>query len=435
MTLGASLTSPIIAQQELSLHFVNNVWQSNFTNPAFQSEKGINILLPSIYYNVNSQDVTVGQLFKANTQGTKLTFSDLADRVQAQNRFDANVNIQSFGLAINASKRLSINAYHSVNISPSLDINGNLVKLIGKGNAQFLGQTIPLNSAVNGSVYSELGVGLSYMPKDHIKIGGRVKLLKGVSAIFTEKGQQKTSFDKDDYSLTFENDFNVLTYSYDQLKDIKSPTDALNQSFNGKNSGLSFDLGTTIKLGKIQIAASAIDLGGSIKWQNDGKSYASKGSFKYSGINSDNFYNLDSLSSSSFKDTLKNVISLKETDNPQFTQKLPTKIYLSATYQLTPKMRVGALVFNENGGLNVSRTNLILNAQYELAKALQVGASVGLRNSSVANIGIQTVLKLGPIQIYALTDNILGVIKPDNVKSFNGRIGMNIMFWNIATVR
>lgn len=417
----------MVAQQELSLNFLKNVGQSNLTNPAFRSDKKVNIWLPSIYFNVNSQDVTVNDLFKTNAQGT-VTLSDLAARVQSQNRVDANINIQSLGIAYNVSDKLSFNAYHAINTNPNADINGNLVKLLGNGNAQFLGQTVSFNSLTNGSSYSELGIGAAYKLKNNISIGGRVKVLKGIAAIFTEGSQLQVAFDKDDYSLTFNNDFNVLTYSYDKLKTLKTPNDILKQGFSGANKGLSLDLGATAQFGKLEVAASIIDLAGSIKWQNEGKSYASKGTFKYSGLNSDDFFNIDSLDSDSFKDTLKSVIGFKEGVNPSFTQNLPTRIYLSATYQLNEKIRLGALLYNENGGVNISRTGFMVNANYNLTKNLQIGTSLGLRNGSISNVGLQAVAQLGPIQIFGVTDNLLGALQPYNTKNANGRIGASLIF-------
>ena len=136
------------AQQEQSLHFLQNVWQSNLTNPSFVSDKKVQIMLPSFYFNVNSPDFTINELFKSNAEG-KLTLSDIAGRVQPQNRMDANVNIQSLGLSYTLNKRLSLSAYHAVNGNPSVDVNGDLVKLVANGNNQFLGKTVPFNSNLN----------------------------------------------------------------------------------------------------------------------------------------------------------------------------------------------------------------------------------------------------------------------------------------------
>ena len=418
-------TVKIMAQQEQSLHFLQNVWQSNLTNPALVTDKKLTIMLPSLYFNVNSEDFTINDLFKKDSEG-KLNLNDVANRVKSQNRMDANVSVQSLGISYKLQDKLTVSLYHAVNSNPSVNVNGDLVRLVANGNVPFLGKTVTFNSSGNGSVYSEIGLGAAYQIQSHFNIGARVKFLNGISAIFTEGDKLNVSFDKNDYSLGFDNDFKVLAYSFSKFKKINTATDLVSQGFSGKNKGMAFDVGATLNIGKISLAASIIDLAGSIKWQNDGKSYASKGKFTYSGANSNDFFNIDSLSSKSFKDTLKSIIGFTEADNPSFTQKLPTKIYLSATYALSEKLRLGALLYNENGGLNVSHTGFAVNATYKIMKALELGGTVGLRNGSFNNLGMHFVAQVGPVQLFGVTDNIISAFRPYDSKNANGRLGLNI---------
>ena len=420
----------IVAQQEQSLHFLQNVWQSNLTNPALVSDKKLTIMLPSLYFNVHSEDFTINDLFKKDGEG-KLNLNDVANRVQPQNRMDANVSVQSLGISYKLQDKLTVSLYHAVNSNPSVNVNGDLVRLVANGNVPFLGKTVSFNSSGNGSVYSEIGLGAAYQIQSHFNIGARVKFLNGIAGVFTPKGinegdKLNVSFDKNDYSLGFDNDFKVLAYSFSKFKKINTASDLVSQGFSGSNKGMAFDLGASLKVGKISLAASVIDLAGSIKWQNDGKSYASKGKYTYSGANSNDFFNIDSLSSNSFKDTLKSIIGFTETDNPSFAQKLPTKIYLSATYALTEKLRLGALLYNETGGLNASHTGFALNATYRIIKALELGGTVGLRNGSFNNLGMHFVAQLGPVQLFGVTDNIISAFRPYDSKNANGRLGLNI---------
>ncbi len=415
----------IKAQQEQSLHFLQNVWQSNLTNPGFVSDKKVQIMLPSLYFNVNSADFTVNELFKSNSEG-KLTLSDVAGRVKPQNRMDAHVNIQTLGLSYTLNNKLSLSVYHAVNGNPSVDVNGDLVKLVANGNNQFLGKTVPFNSTLNGSIYGEIGIGAAYKILSNISLGARVKLLNGVASIFTEKNKLNVTFDQNDYSLKFENDFDVLAYSFSKYKNINGVNDLVRQGFGGSNKGMAFDVGATMKVGKINLAASIIDLGGSIKWHNDGKRYASNGTYTYSGTHSDDFFNVDSLNSNGFRDTLKNIIGFKESDNPSYNQKLRAKIYLSGTYQITEKVRLGALLYNENGGLSVSHTGFAVNATYQLLKQIQLGGTLGLRNGSFSNLGMHFVAQLGPVQLFGVTDNIISAFRPYDSKNANGRLGINI---------
>ena len=68
------------------------------------------------------------------------------------------------------------------------------------------------------------------------------------------------------------------------------------------------------------------------------------------------------------------------------------------------------------------------NATVKILEFLTFGTSVGLRNGAFNNIGLHAVLKLGPIQLYGVTDNIISAVRPFNSKSANGRVGLNVAF-------
>ena len=416
------------AQQEQSLHFVTDIWQSNLTNPALLTTKKINVLLPSVYFNVNSPDFTINEMFKANAEG-KLDMTELAkNRLKPQNRLDANINVQSLGFSMPVSNKLTLSIYQATNGNSFFNIRPELVKVLVEGNAQYLGQKVSLGSSANGSFYSEIGLGAAYKIQESLVVGVRVKALSGISGVFTEGSKIDVAFDNTNYALSFDNNFSVKTYSYDKIKNIKTAGDALNQGLFSGNSGLSFDLGATMKLGKMTFAASIIDLAGSINWKENGKGYATNGTFSYSGANSNNFFKIDSINSTAFQDTIKKLVGYSETSNPEFKQKLPTKIYLSGTYQLTEKLRLGALIYNESGGMGDGHTGISLNATTSLGKILNLGGTVGLWNGQVSNLGVSAVIKLGPVQIYGVTDNVFAAIQPYDSKGTNGRVGLNLAF-------
>ena len=102
------------------------------------------------------------------------------------------------------------------------------------------------------------------------------------------------------------------------------------------------------------------------------------------------------------------------------------KIYLSGTYQLNEKLKLGALFYNENGGLDVSYTGFAVNATYQLLKQIQLGGTLGLRNGSFSNLGMHFVAQLGPVQLFGVTDNIISAFRPYDSKNANGRLGINI---------
>ncbi len=415
------------AQQEQTLHFVREIWQANLTNPALMPDKKIQILLPSVYYNLNSPDLTIQDLLKPDANG-KLSINDVVkNRLKTQNHLDANIQMQTLGIVYKPYEKLSLSFYHAVNANPNIDMNRDLLKLVIEGNSQFLGKKVDFSSTANGSIYTELGFGATYKLQEHIALGGRIKILNGIAGVFTSKNKLDITFDETNYNITFDNDFDVKAYSPTTFTDIRKVNDLLRLGFT-KNRGFALDLGATATLGRLNFSASIIDLGAAIKWKDDGKSYASNGKYKYSGLNTDNLFNIDSFDSKGFKDTLQKVIGYSETLNPTFTQKIPTKFYLSSTYEISEKLTAGLLLYGETDELNGAKLGMALDATLAVSKFLSAGGSVSLRNGSISNLGLHAVLKLGPVQLYGVTDNIITAFQPYNSKMANGRVGINLVF-------
>jgi hypothetical protein len=414
-------------QQEQTLHFVRDIWQASMTNPAFTNDKKIQVMLPSLYYNLNSPDFKIQEVLKTDGTG-RLNLNDLAkNRLQDQNRLNANIQVQTLGISFKPYDKLSFNVYHAINANPNIDIKRDLGRLVLEGNSQFLGKKVDFTSNANGSVYTELGFGATYNLKEHISIGGRVKILNGVAGIFTTKDKLNIGFDNSNYNLTFDNDFEVKTYSLSTFTDIRTMKDLVRFGFT-KNAGIAIDLGTNIKLGKLNFSASVIDLGGSINWKDDGKSYASKGTFTYSGLNTDNLFKIDSFNAQGFKDTLQKVIGYSETLNPAHTQTIPTKFYVSTAYEINEKLTGGLLIYGETNEQTGTKLGMTANLSVAISQFLSAGGSVSLRNGSIGNLGVHLVAKAGLVQFYAVTDNVISAFQPYNSKVANGRLGINLVF-------
>jgi Family of unknown function (DUF5723) len=430
--LAIVLTSTnLVAQQEQALAFMTDIWQANATNPAILPEKKIAIALPSIYFNFSSPELTWNDLIKPGTERIYLDYV-VDNKLQAENRLSGNVQFQTFGLTFPVSKKLSFTLGHSVWADPSVNINRNLAKLLINGNAspEFLGKTTSFASSLNGEVRSEFGIGAAYKLAN-LTIGARVKLQYGITGLFTKANKLDINFNQNDYSMQFQNDFEVQTYSIEKFSNIKNAQDLLSNGLTSGNTGVSFDLGGSYKLGKLQLNASLIDLGGSINWKDEGKSYSSKGDFTYKGVNPtsrDRFFRYDSLGSATFQDTLKKVIGFTEkTSGVTYTQKLPAKMYLSGIYELNSTLTLGALIYAEFGG-DESKMGLSVDATAKLFKFLRVGATLGLRNKTFDNIGAHVSAKLGPVQVFAVTDNIITVFNPYGANNANGRVGLGLLF-------
>ena len=415
------------AQQELSLHFMNNIWQSNLTNPAIKSSEKIQIILPSIYYSIHSPDFTIKKLLQPDADG-HLNISEIArNRIQLRNKLNVDAQILSLGISIPISKKLTLSLYQATNSHSSLDLDGNLLKMVLVDNLEYVGKTHQFSSKMNGSVYSEFGLGGIYSVTKNVQIGIRLKMLNGISGIFTEGGESTVALESTNYAMTLNNNINVNTYSLAQLKKINTPKEAFNASFSRKNRGYSYDIGTAMQFGKLNFAVSLIDVGGYIRWKQEGKKYTSIGELHYDGIKTATISLENSLNKSSITSNLKEAIKFNETNNPRFIEKIPTKFYLSSTYNWTEKLMVGALICQENDPFTGKKTGFALNTTYKFMKSLQLGSTWTLRNGNYNGWGLHAIVQLGSFQFYGVTDNIISAFQPYNSKNANTRIGLNII--------
>ncbi len=426
------------AQQEQSLNFMTNTWQAHLTNPALLPSKKLSIALPSVYFNINSPELVLNDLI-INENGSRNLYLNKLYAPERPNltHINGHVQVQTLGIAFPVTDKLSLSIYQAGTANPSVTYRRDLAQLFFKGNADFLGKTVAFGSSTNGDLRSEIGIGATYhLPV--FTIGGRIKFHSGIAAIFTESDKLDITFNQTDYSLKFNTNFSVISYSPNKITNIRQSLDVVNQGLFSKNNGVSFDLGGSMKLGKIQINASLIDIAGTINWKDNAKSYASRGEYTFKGKDINNFnqfFKIDSLSSQTFIDTLKKVVGLVETTGDiSYTQKLPMKLYISGSYQFNDKLSLGALLYNESGGSTTSQTGFAVDATVQaidIPKILKVraGLTYGLRNGKFNNLGAHvTVNAFKVFQVFAVTDNILTAFKPYNSNSANGRVGMGLIF-------
>lgn len=427
----------VSAQQEQTLNFMTDTWQAHMTNPALLPSKKLSIALPSVYFNINSPDLSVNDLIINENGSRNLYLNKLyAPERPELTHINGNVQVQTLGISLPVTNRLSLSIYQAATANPSVTYRRDLAQLFFKGNADFLGKTVAFGFSSNADMRSEIGIGAVYhLPV--FTIGGRIKFHSGIAAIFTESDKLDISFNQTDYSLGFKTDVDLRMFSAKKITNIRNAQDVINQGLFSKNSGISFDLGGSMKLGKIQLNASLIDIAGSINWKNGGTAYTSKGDFTYKGQDLNNFsqfFKIDSLNSKTFTDTLKKVLGYTETAGTTYTQKLPMKLYLSGSYQLNDKLSLGALLYNESGGDRPSQTGFAVDATIkavDIPKILKVraGLTYGLRNGKFNNLGAHVTLNAFKVfQLFAVTDNIITAFKPYDSNNANGRIGMGLIF-------
>ena len=418
------------AQQEIGLHFNRELWQSHKTNPAFLPAEGLTIGLPGLHNTLFFTGPTYGDALRQENGGTVLDVDNLIAQLEDRNLVRENLDIETIGIAFSTGK-WRFGFQHTARFSGFLDYPKELPQLVWKGNAQFVGQTIELGNDLQIFSYNEFGLAAA-VELAPVTLGARVKFLTGIGDVSTAERQSiALTTDEEFYQLTLVSDYQLNTsasFDYESFNDFQ-----LNYDFGridpaelfNNNTGWSVDLGVDVDLGKLSLAASVVDLG-QITWNKEVRNYLSDGTFVYDGLDISQALTGDSVNFSQALDTLEQIFHFDST-SVSYQTDLPAKVYLSGTFELTDSWRIGGLLFNEwYRGKRFPAA--AVNVQTDLGSWLTVGANYAVYRNTYSNLGLTAILHLGPVQLYALTDNIVAAFHPNESRYFTFRTGLNLRF-------
>ncbi len=406
------------AQQEQTLNFATDLWQSNLTNPAFlPSGKNIQISLPSLYFNANSPLSIRDLIVQKNGKRVIAPFyGQWLDKLEEKNYYNGDAQMLTGAISFPISEHLQISAHHLLSSSQNFMVPRDAASLVVRGNGQFVGTAAEFGTHISTDVRSEFGLAFTYHD-ELFSLAGRIKSQNGIVGVFSRGDKLRLGTDTSFYALRLTTDYDLVTFQPDQKNLLTSAF--LN------NGGISADFGVKINLGKLKLSASVLDAGGSIQWKKGGKTYSTKGDVDFRGFSK---IDVENTSFTRIMDTIKTALNISEYDGGRFTQNLPLRVYIGANYELTNNLRIGGLFYSES--LNEeTKYGAMANVTVNYLSWLRFGATLGLRNESKANLGLHAVLTLyKTAQLFFVTDNILVYGTPFATNTFNGRIGCNLLF-------
>jgi Family of unknown function (DUF5723) len=420
--------SAVFAQQELGLHFMSDIWQSSKTNPAFIAQSKIHFSIPSFYYNISHTGASYNDFVITNDNGENvLDIGAVIDQMADQNQLFTSVETETFSFSIGL-KNFNLSFNHAIKFNTFLDYPKELVQLAWNGNSQFVGQTIDVGPDLQAFAYNEFGIGVA-AKIFNISAGAKLKILTGIGDLSTQKTKAQVYTDPDIYQLTFTTDYLINTSSFFKYNGGDNfEIDFGDVSFNdvfASNIGTAIDLGATFKIKNIDVSASIIDLG-FISWKKNTVNYYSQGTYTYKGVDISGIIRGDSISFEGALDSIGEVLDFKET-NRNYTTMLPTKVYLSASYDVGTLFTFGGLFYTEMYRGKVY-PSIAASARAKFGNILSIGATYAVRNKTYDNIGLNATVKLGPVQLFGVSDNIISAFRPYDSRNANLRFGLNLMF-------
>ena len=424
-------------QQNSTLFFMQSTPQANFVNPAVRNECQWMLGLPvisSLHLEFGNPSFSVMQVLKKQSDNTFLfdgneVMKGLGRTNYLNTEFHTNLFFLSFWRK-DVFYTLSVNE----KVDMFLTFPKDLFAIAWQGNTQFEGQHADLSRLGLFLNYRrEYAFGIAKPLSENLIFGVRVKLLFGkLNTSFPRSNMDLyTAPNTNAFDLTFNNNWRLNTSLPIDVQTNPNGT-IQSTSFNGNvgsilmnrtNVGLAFDLGFIKYRGeKVTVSGSILDLG-AIRWAN-GYSFNQQGQYTYHGPIGDTIHEESYLND--LTRILKNEFGITAVPKSYISFLIPT-YYFGATYKLRDDLNAGAVISGKISRYRVtSGLTLSLNKNFNQKAAISLSWSYLYK--SFSNIGAGIKLGRSPIQFYAVSDNVLGLIKPLDTKNINLRFGIQLNF-------
>ncbi len=424
----------IAGQQNNVLFFMHQVPQSNFVNPAVQNECKWFIGLPvisSVHFNYGNTGFSYMDMVRADGDMARLDIDHLLRKLKRRNYMGTELHVSLLSLGYKRNEY-----YFTFNITEKnntgITYPKEMASLLWRGNSQFEGESAGFRgTGFFFNHYREFALGISKKTENGNYAGVRGKLLFGKLNVYTKQLDIDLFTDANTYNLTFTGEMDFRTSLPLTITEVDGVIDYMEMNnpdlmqllFNRRNWGVAFDAGFIHHYDdKITLSGSILDVG-MIGWRSNQNSIEGSGNFFYDGPLGDSLDTENYLQDlmQAFADSLE-----VGTSNDNYTTPLFPRYYLGGTYQLNPKLKAGVLVSGQIHKYKFMKA-LTLSGYYNPYRSIHVSASYSLINGSFNNIGAGFSIGRNPVQVYVVSDNIMGMILPLRTRNINLRFGLNII--------
>lgn len=432
-----------------TMYFLENAPHRFRLNPSYQPEYKVFVGLPGlsgISVNYLNSSFTVEDLLRKRQDSVYVDINRFYKSLRKRNFINlTNENsILTVGVKVNSW-------YATLDITQKNDFvfraNKDLFTFIRNGNSDYLGKTFDFGKlGLKGSTYAEIALGLSKKVNDKLTVGARLKYLKGfanadmtdsdMSVYTSENGSTMLLKSRQNIRVSAPVDlkYNTSPDGFVEWDDFEVDTDDLTVSriLKTKNNGFAIDLGGEYKFDdKLRFYASLTDLG-FIRWKSNLYNFTQNTEFEWKGVDFSNSVNSSNPDNEDLEDafddlldSLKNNFRLQEGASA-YTSMLHTRFYMGATYELNKMFDVGGLV--QMTLMNkIFYPSLTASANGRFLRNVSASVSYSIMPGNYANIGAAITAKLGPVQLYVSTDNVLAA-NFTNTQAASARFGINLLF-------
>ncbi|MBK7406986.1 MAG: hypothetical protein IPJ40_02280 [Saprospirales bacterium] len=404
LLLGFFLLSRTLqAQGGMTLYNMPYIPQASYLNPGNTPHcnfylslpvlSGVGIGLNNNFFSIKDVNLGLGTDWQ-NYDVDKL-LSSFADVAQLSNSLGLRGGVDLFGFGLRSEKHY-ISFYIREEFQANLEFPDELFRFLDDYQKDVVAKNVKNSdylmsgSQFTISQYRPFTLQYAYDISPMFTLGGKVSYISGI------------------YTLNATNDMLIAVPSdvkekgYDIIGQMDIQTGGFNDSdtanitnvfVNPQNSGFSFGLGgrlTTME-DRLDILFSAVNIGKIFWTQKVGATSLTDNSFEHAE-------NLGEI--------LDTLLRVNEKPNFSFNQGLTPEFFLGTNYYLNKNMSVGALMQVQTV-YNTLRSAFGLTFNARAGKWL--GFSTGYTYANRAhNVPLGLALQPGPIELYVVTDNVLG---------------------------
>jgi hypothetical protein len=447
------------AQNDLTLSFMENIYQATYVNPTAVPVYKVSLGLPvisSVGMQVTNTGFSYGDLIQRDSKYTNDTLrgniGNAYRQLDDQNYLYAGFETDLFHFRVKA-RSLYVSLFAQVKTQFRYSYPKNFMDLVVNGNGDKIGQNIEFkNLGADIDMYSTIGLGLAKESK-HWIIGGNLKYLNGIANMNFDPGRTSgVHFDNEYYAFRSLSDMTINSSGFSEDLDPESftrnyqdATGKINQNSIlkkidlTKNPGAAIDLGLTYKYNdKWHFTLSVLNFG-YINWKSDVYNRKIYGGKDFAGFDVFGYFlrgesKPDAEAESEFKNSFQYTVTKKS-----YKKWLIPQFYFSIRYNVTPKTHLGVMTYWEY--YKKWRPAFTVSAYHKFGRVLNIVATYSIQYSRFDNIGLGIMAKLGSCQFYVGGDNVIAPLvramtdgfevgdkTVDPMKTFNLRAGMNLVF-------
>ncbi len=431
------------AQQEYSMHFMRDVWNSNYTNPGLQPYQKFFITGTSVGASVSLKGLGDTPMFVKDANGAFTpNYQEIVDNLDQDFRIRSNLSAELFGIGFKV-KKLFFSLGTSTKVTTQVVLPKDLFQLAWRGNEAFIGETVEFGPGVDIEAYQELALGVNYSFNRKLSAGIRVKRLTGIFSASTTADEISLTTGDNHYETSIQTNYianissSFLNIVAPQDGNVMNTTATFNQAaldeivdnrqFPSGNSGWAGDFGVSLNLkDRIELSVSALDLG-YIDWTSGVSGLQSTGDFEFDGLTFEQATSGSTVSFIAVEDSLLSLLNVESVAGNTFRTNLSPKFYASALIKYG-HWQLGGMWYNEFAPNNEIISSIGLSGRYVLDDKLSLGAVYAYHDGRFDNIGVNTSFRLGPLQFHVIVDNIFPLFNPATIEYTNIRAGFNIVF-------